>query len=480
MDIRKTLFGRNPAIRAVVIGTIMVVSSVPALAKELYVDVTRGSDSVSYEQNNANNPWATLGRAAWGSANRSSPNSSQAAQAGDTVNVAAGTYSTTQGSGQRYDPIYNPANNGAPGNPITFVAEGTVTLQSNTNTIGEPIIGTYERRYIVWDGFYIDEINVDTKADTGPVVVWQSDNVAIQNLTVRGKTVNWGDNHNAIRIEYSTDSLIRNNRLSNVRGGANQYNGSAIMLYDSSRIIIEHNEISDSQGGIFIKGAYGATANHEITVRYNLLYDLSVGITHGIVNSAGRAFGARTYQNVIHDSGSAIIFIGYNGSSPANIDVVNNTLYNNNYGFYLKPDTSGYRDIVFCNNIVRMGNFGIQGEDISDVSNTDFSHNLYSGVSTHSRISYTNHSFASWQSNFSQDRVGSIEADPMFENASAVDFRLSNGSPATGSGSDVLNLSGNGTDASVNMGAYVTGDEIIGVTTAPLVLAKTPAPPTLR
>ncbi len=480
MDICKTLFKPKTTMRVVIAGIFVLAASVPAMAKELYVDVSRGSDSVSYAQNNANNPWASIGRAAWGASNRNSPNSSQAAQAGDTVHVAGGTYSTTQGSGERYEPIYNPVNNGTPGNPITFIADGTVTLQSSTNSGGEPIIGTYGRSHIVWDGFYIDEINVNTTADTGPVVVWQSDNVAIQNLTVRGKTVNWGDNHNAIRIEYSTDSLIRNNRLSNVRGGANQYNGSAIMLYDSSRITIEHNEISDSQGGIFIKGAYGATANHEITVRYNLLYDLGVGITHGIVNNAGRAFGARTYQNIVHSSGSGIIFIGYNGSSPANIDVVNNTLYNNSNGFYLKPDTGGYRDIVFCNNIVRSGNVGIQGEDISDVSNTEFSHNIYSGVGTHARIAYTNYSLASWRSNFSQDSVGSSDADPLFQNASALDFRLGSGSPASGAGTDVLNLTGSGAGATINMGAYVTGDEIIGVTTAPLVMATVPAPPTLR
>ena len=466
--------------RIVIASVFMLAACVPAMAKELYVDASRGSDSVSYAQNDVNNPWATIGRATWGSSSRNDPNSSEAAQAGDTVYVAGGTYSTTQGSDERYEPIYNPVNNGRPGSPIAFVADGTVTLQSNTNTGGEPIIGTYGRSHIVWDGFYIDEINVDTTADTGPVVVWQSDNIAIQNLTVRGKTVNWGDNHNAIRIEYSTDSLIRNNRLSNVRGGANQYNGSAIMLYDSSRIVIEHNEISDSQGGIFIKGAYGGTANHEIVVRYNLLYDLGVGITHGIVNNAGQAFGARTYQNIVHSSGSGIIFIGYNGSSPANIDVVNNTLYNNSNGIYLKPDTGGYRDIVICNNIVSSGSVAIQGEDISDVSNTEFSHNLYSGASTHARIAYTNYSLASWQSNFSQDSVGSSDVDPLFQNASALDFHLRSGSPALGAGTDVLNLTANGAGAAITMGAYVAGDEIIGVTTEPLVLATVPDPPTLR
>src|SRR5690606_5256223 len=107
-------------------------------AKELYVDVSNGDDAISYADNNASNPWSSLGRAVWGSMNRGNPNSSQAAQAGDVVIVRAGTYSTNQGTGERYDPIYNPVNNGRSGTPITIRADGAVSLRSNTNTVGEP------------------------------------------------------------------------------------------------------------------------------------------------------------------------------------------------------------------------------------------------------------------------------------------------------------------------------------------------------
>ncbi|WP_156762728.1 right-handed parallel beta-helix repeat-containing protein [Woeseia oceani] len=455
----------------------MMLGATGIQSKELYVDGANGDDSVSYAQNSASSPWSTLGRAMWGSTNINSPNAGQAAQAGDTVIVRAGVYATTQGTGERYEPIYNPVNDGRPGDPITIRAEGVVSLQSNTSTIGEPIIGTLNRQYIVWDGFYIDEINVDTKADTGPVVVWGSSNITIQNLTVRGKTVNWGDNHSAIRIEYSTDSLIRSNHLFENRGASNQYNGSAIILYDSSGIVMEHNEIHDSQGGIFIKGAYGGTANHRITVRYNLLYNLGVGITHGIVNDAGTAFGARTYQNIVHNSGSGIVFIGYNGSSPANIDVTNNTLYANNLGIHVKPGTSGYRDVVIRNNIILDSSYGIQGEDVTDVSNITFSNNIYSSVGTLARIAYANHSLSSWQSNFNQDLVGSMQSDPMLVNAAGGNFRLSGASPALNAGLDILNMFGGG---AINLGAYVTGDEVIGVTSELVDPPKIPMPPTLQ
>ncbi len=64
-----------------------------SFAKELYVNGATGSDVTTYASNDAAHPWATLGRALWGNANKSTPNSGQAAQAGDIVLVSAGTYS---------------------------------------------------------------------------------------------------------------------------------------------------------------------------------------------------------------------------------------------------------------------------------------------------------------------------------------------------------------------------------------------------
>src|SRR5690606_15483338 len=89
----------------------MVLTVSLADAKVLYVDRNTGNDATTYEANSATSPWATIGRATWGSTNRSSPNASQAARAGDTVIVRAGTYSTA-GTDVRYDPAYNPANSG--------------------------------------------------------------------------------------------------------------------------------------------------------------------------------------------------------------------------------------------------------------------------------------------------------------------------------------------------------------------------------
>src|SRR5687768_6290897 len=87
---------------SVAIGALAVVLPSVAYAKTLYVDAAAGDDSVSYANNSAATPWSTIGRAAWGSTARSSPNASEAAQAGDVVIISAGTY-TTQGMNERWE-----------------------------------------------------------------------------------------------------------------------------------------------------------------------------------------------------------------------------------------------------------------------------------------------------------------------------------------------------------------------------------------
>jgi hypothetical protein len=64
--------------------------------RTLYVNSATGNDAVSYLQNSEATPWRTIGRAAWGSANRSTPNQAEAARAGDTVLIASGTYSSNE------------------------------------------------------------------------------------------------------------------------------------------------------------------------------------------------------------------------------------------------------------------------------------------------------------------------------------------------------------------------------------------------
>ena len=287
MDICKTLFEPRTTLKMLIASVFVLAAGAPAMAKDLYVDASTGSDSVSYAQNDVNNPWATVGRAVWGSSNRNSPSSSEAAQAGDTVLVNAGTYNTDAVTNSRYTPIYNPVNSGRSGAPITIRAVGTVHLQSNNSSGTQPIVGTLDREYIIWDGFTVDERSVPTRADTGPVVIWNSSNILMENMHVLGVIRNWGDNHNGIRIENSNNIVVRNCRVE----GFNESHGGNITTYNVSHLLLEHNDLSDADDGIFIKGNNPGP----VTIRYNYVHNTKNAIMFGIIGTSGEM--SYVYQN---------------------------------------------------------------------------------------------------------------------------------------------------------------------------------------
>lgn len=156
-------------------------------AKTLYVDGTSGNDATTYASNDINNKWRTIGRAAWGSTTYASPNTSQAAQAGDTVLITAGIYwENGSPTGTRYTVALNPANSGTSGNPITFRGVGDVYIRLN-NGIRGPMIGcASSRNYIIWDHFIIDDTYGGSMPDTGPVVFVGSTGCQLINSDVLG------------------------------------------------------------------------------------------------------------------------------------------------------------------------------------------------------------------------------------------------------------------------------------------------------
>jgi nitrous oxidase accessory protein NosD len=313
-------------------------------AKELYVNGFTGSDATSYAANDANNPWSTIGRAAWGSTNSAQPNAAQAAQAGDTVRVEAGTYATV-GTDSRYLPAYNPANSGTLGNPITFQAEGLVVLTLSSSR--GAVIGSYQRNHLVWKGFTIDEANAPSRADTGPVTIFSGTGVRIEDCHINGNgNPGYGDNHTGIRIEGSVDVTVRNNRIHNIRTSVvNPVNGAGVQVYESKGLLIEHNEIFDVGSGIFLK-AVGYTngqadpakySNQQDVIRYNLIHDASYGIVHHRHRHSASTVYFLAHQNLIRGSSTGIAFWGFDvGDGPTNGRFINNTLDGCEIGVYLK------------------------------------------------------------------------------------------------------------------------------------------------
>jgi hypothetical protein len=462
--------------------------------KELYVNGGTGSDATTYANNDSDNPWATIGRAAWGSTDRNSPSSSEAAQAGDTVNVAPGTYTVSGLSNwettSKFEVVYNPVNEGSSGNPITFKAEYPAsTNESNltilqtepgdaTDSTGQPVIGSYGKDYIVWDGFYIDEDDCDAHSDTGPVVIWGSgghgDYVTIKNCKIIASSITTWFNHNNIRMEYVDYTTIENNYLY-IDGSAGSDNNACVMIYHGTGHIIRNNECTGSSiaSGVFIKGYLPSIT--DVVVSKNLIYGLNKGIKLlGVV-------GADVYQNVVRDCTNGVHFHIYNEGGdphphPLSCNVVNNTIDNCSSRSVYIQGPSNYdsydADHVIQNNIVTdSGNYVYSDGTaayLSVVADWVIDYNMY-----YTFVDFTNvdATFANWQSSTSQDSNGA-STDPRYIDSSSNDFRLCvddsgscpGASTAIDFGIDILDLDNDSsTTDPITIGAYITNNEIIGI-----------------
>lgn len=451
----------------------------PTYAKTLYVDGASGNDTVSYADNSIDRPWRTIGRAAWGSTNRDAPNATQAAQAGDTVIVRAGTY-TTSGTGNRWGVAYRTANSGRSGAPIVFEADGTVILTLSSSR--GPVIGASgfdgpSRDYITWRGFTVFEANAPSSPDTGVAVLAGTIGSTIEDCVLDGNgDPGHGDNHPGVRIEWGRHVVVRNCRISNFRTSVvNGNNGAGIQVYNSGNVLIEHNEISDSGSGIFLKapGAQPDAPIARFVIRNNYVHGISgSGIAvHRSPNTANEP--VHVYHNIVTNSGIGLNIWGFDGGStdPRNVKFVNNTIVNNGTGILIPYGVvSDAGHVIFNNIIANSGEYAINygGANVRiGTPHIDFQHNLYDGNARFGIVYTTNQTFSSWQSSFQQDSANpaSRQAATLFVNSGSHDFRLLDTSPAIDAGIDILDLNRNGsTTDRVTIGAYISGTETIGLT----------------
>ena len=453
-----------------------------AAAKSLYVDGVKGDDSVSRVENGANRPWKTISRAAWGGGDAEARVAAEAAQAGDTVFVAAGTYSVS-GSNRRNIPAYFTENSGQKDQPIVFRATGRVVLTLSQGR--GPLIGAYQRNFITWDGFSIHEAAAPSSPDTGPVTIWFCDGCVLENLDIDGNGDDQGrvDNHTGIRIEQSRNITVRNSRVRNVFTASNVNNGAGIMVYSSGNLTFEHNEISNCGAGIFLKGGPPSNLGF-VTIRYNLIREIgetengeesgnAIALHAGAVGQPDAPI--RVYQNLIREVREAGVKIWmFDGRDPKNNPmhaiIVNNTIDRVRRGLWLTGDPlpdSGHR---FWNNIVsnaKEAGVEHEGSAASLVkSRIDFEHNVFFRVGTLGRIGEDELSLSGWKRVVKQDAAAPATqtSDPGYVDASRFDYRLTPGSVARRGGIDILDLNGNGeTTDFVPAGAFVSGDERIGV-----------------
>ncbi len=452
-----------------VLGVAVIATCNLAYAKILHVDTDTGVDSYTYEENGPTTPWKTIGRAVWGSIDRGTQNQTEAAQPGDTVRIHSGEYSSTLTGGDRWNVLFNPANSGASDAPIQLEADGVVTILAPQ--WGGPAIGASDRDYIVWLGpFYLDEANIQATHDTGTVVLHAGVGNGVAGLRIDGNgDPMWNTNHTGVRVEACNGCFVRDCIIHDVyTSGVTGANGVGVQVYESDDLLVENNEIYDSGSGIFVKGPSTIRSMRPV-IRFNLVYRAD---SAGIIVSGSEQ--GQVYQNVIRNSGDGIRLWQLSEiARPLDNYIVNNTVHNvTGSGINLRYDAASGN--IARNNLINGAPYIYFSESRSNPDGITSDTSLYSDfASRFFLLTSVDGDFVSWQTTFGRD-AASLTADPLFVDEPEGDLRPCRGpgipaagcsgvSPAIDLGVDLLDLD-HDTDMtdSVTVGAYLTGDEIIG------------------
>lgn len=461
--------------------------------------------------------WATVCRACWGVAPASwdgtNGNSSEAAQAGDTVMVEPGTYSVNRGTtgGNSY-PTLKAINSGSQNNPIIFRARNRAALTSvnvskleHTGANG-PILNM-GGSYVFWDGFYINEDNAYGSQEG---IIWLTgDHSGVVFCEILGQsdpndhTNNYGNNHGLIysgaNASAATNNVIGCNKIhrhypdSIAESGQNS---TAILVYDNNYLTVEYNEIYDCvDGGIQYKGG-NSNPKTGMVIRYNKIYGDATNVTstalmlrnYGLSDAADSTL---IYQNLIYDTNYGIYLKDDVDGPVQGVTIVNNTIDQSasahdqwRPGITIQPSTTGVNYVArnnlmtdFTNSWADAGGRGFAWRSTnSALSSEDVDRNFYANIrdtgSNNGDIGYTNDggvlSFTSWQSYADANGDYLSSSSAIYTAPGSFDFTLASSSPAKtsqgGPGQDYLQLLGGLQTAGIDCGCYITGvSEVPGI-----------------
>jgi len=428
---------------------------------------------------------------------------------GNGSSFATGTV-TTQGTTTFTDSTKSFTTNALVGYGIRNTSDGsTGTISANTATtitatltLGAEndwdaaeayVIG---RNYITWDGF--------TLAAGSDVRIEDCIGCIVERMTInKGEdpdSPGGGGNYDGIRVQVSESVILRNNTISNVR--TVDQRGSGVKFFDVRSTRVHNNNISACDNGIDDKEAgFGNTydlnyihGNELAGVNFTAFTTASRCNTTpaGSVDDWNCAVRDNVVKNnLIHNSGNAGVNVNIDttaldSDTNRNVDAYNNTIYEASDTFAAGFAGVGYTDalvdIDVYNNIIRKSSDGsatfrdirLVGTMPADLLSN---YNAFRAITSQHAAFMINNNYATgcvgaactlanWRLvDPPLPDANSITTDPLFVGPLSGspppvgDYALQAGSPCLGTG----RIGGVSGGAAVNMGAYETGSEVIGL-----------------
>lgn len=408
------------------------------------------------------------------------------ATAGNIVQLAPGQYDRDPTGLGATTGCFTPSNAGTSGNLITFAAQYPAVLNeaepelfSQLRRVPErtlssncPVWGG--RSYTKIDGLYFDYDDgalpwARGVVYFGNVITGMEAHRLLFDRSNQGDDDD-GDNYNCIHHHTTTDAVMRNCHFRNGFDATGSHNESCITTYDATNFLIEHNWFENVTTAIYVKGSGSGEPNSGI-IRYNLIEDclLAVQLTCTLATGSNEVHFT---QNIVSTVPAGQHTLAFENSAPTecrNFKVYNNTFIGGGdevQGVVYVEGTIDGEGCEFYNNIVATMVDSTSRAVWSDFDLSAFARWDYNRYYENGNTIQYHHpggtvsGLAAWQSGSGRD-AHSSEGTPGFVNAATGDYHLAGGSACLTAG-----------DTGGPIGAYITGDEVIGLSEA----GEAPAP----
>ncbi len=406
------------------------------------------------------------------------------ASAGDTVYLLSGTYDMGCSSGWEV-PIFNPTNSGtgdADEDRIIFKKySGTVTVKMSSTCSALDsaggIIGTNNKSYITYDGFFIDQTGTNSENHyvKKGLHIRESNGITVKNCTFTGTTAYAdplapNDNAEGLRVEGSDNTKILNSYFSAYRSPIDNHNTSALKLYDNTNTTIANIEVTDCSEGLYLK-----RNNDGVDIYNSWIHDNFEGGLLSIY-SGNTSDDIAIYNNILANNTQGNFQIeddGNSGNRTNDLTFYNNTLFNSGYGagsgqtgvgqgakvynnIFMTHSTNVYRSMYNAGYIAEFDHNCFYSMDLK-INRYGSNYNLYTSLSSWQSSGKLESNYDAGCGSNQNPGCGSLLQDPEFITATGArdtiaEFELDTGSPCIGTGRSSVDMGADVSSVGINAG----------------------------